>query len=82
MVNLIGFESRKYDYEAVRSRLAAIPNATVHWYGKEESRVGRKLGHVTVCLAAADALKMDAIVRKIEGIWYGGELDSEFKNGY
>ena len=70
MVNLLGFESRRSGYEGVRSRLAAIPDATVHWYGKEESRVGRKLGHVTVCLVAADALKMDAIVREIEEIWY------------
>ena len=82
MVNLLGFESRRYGYEAMRSRLAAIPNATVHWYGKEESRVGRKLGHVTVCLAAADALKMDAVIREIEGIWYGGRLDSEFKHDF
>ena len=74
MVNLLGFESRRHDYGAVRSQLAAIPDATVHWYGKEESRVGRKLGHVTVCLAVADTLKMDAIVREIEGIWYGGGL--------
>lgn len=71
MVNLLGFESRTSDYEAVRSKLAAIPNATVHWYGKAESRVGRKLGHVTVCLAIADELKMDAVVREIEEIWYG-----------
>ena len=71
MVNLLGFESKTSDYATVRSRLAAIPDATVHWYGKAESRVGRKLGHVTVCLAVADDLKMDAVVREIEEIWYG-----------
>ena len=71
MVNLLGFESKTSDYATVRSRLAAIPDATVHWYGKAESRVGRKLGHVTVCLAVADDLKMDSVVREIEGIWYG-----------
>lgn len=76
MVNLLGFESRKSDYKAVRSQLAAIPNATLHWYGKDESRVGRKLGHVTVCLAVADELKMDAIVREIEGIWYDSDSNN------
>ena len=71
MVNLLGFESKTSDYEEVRSQLAAIPDATVYWYGKAESRVGRKLGHVTVCLAVTDDRSMDAIVREIEGIWYG-----------
>ena len=65
---------------STKERIQDIFN--VHWYGKEESRVGRKLGHVTVCLAVADALKMDTIVREIEGIWYSGGLDSEFKNDY
>lgn len=70
MVNLLGFESAVSDYAAVRSQLAAIPGATVHWYGKAEARSGRKLGHVTVCLEDANEEKMDAIVRQVEGIWY------------
>jgi 5-(carboxyamino)imidazole ribonucleotide synthase len=71
MVNLLGFEAVECDYAAVRSRLEAIPGAIVHWYGKSESRVGRKLGHVTVCLDQADVGRMDAVVREIQGIWYG-----------
>jgi 5-(carboxyamino)imidazole ribonucleotide synthase len=69
MVNLLGFESVSHNYQGVRDRLAAIPGAVVHWYGKAESRPGRKLGHVTVRLErGAGAL---AIVEKIEGIWLG-----------
>ena len=34
MVNLLGFESATSEYLEVRSQLAKIPGATVHWYGK------------------------------------------------
>jgi 5-(carboxyamino)imidazole ribonucleotide synthase len=71
MVNLLGFESVVSDYGAVRSQLAEIPGATVHWYGKSEARVGRKLGHVTVCLDSASESEMGAIVQRVEKIWYG-----------
>jgi 5-(carboxyamino)imidazole ribonucleotide synthase len=71
MVNLLGFESAVSDYGAVRSQLAEIPGATVHWYGKSEARVGRKLGHVTVCLDSASEPEMGAIVQRVEKIWYG-----------
>ncbi len=71
MVNLLGFESATSDYAEVRSRLAEIPGATVHWYGKSEARVGRKLGHVTVCLDSVSEVEMEAIVQRVEGIWYG-----------
>ncbi len=71
MVNLLGFETAVSDYAEVRSRLAEIPGATVHWYGKSEARVGRKLGHVTVCLDSNDDQMMSAIVELVERIWYG-----------
>ncbi len=71
MVNLLGFEAVESDYAAVRSELATIPGAMVHWYGKSEARAGRKLGHVTVCLDTPDDGVMSAIVRRVEGIWYG-----------
>lgn len=50
MVNLLGYESSHSDYQKQRQQLAAIPKATVHWYGKTEARPGRKLGHITVLL--------------------------------
>ncbi|MGL5805942.1 MAG: 5-(carboxyamino)imidazole ribonucleotide synthase [Xenococcaceae cyanobacterium] len=70
MVNLLGYENAFSDYPEKRDRLAAIPNACVHWYGKTESRPGRKLGHVTVLLSAEDLPKAQAIAQKIESIWY------------
>jgi 5-(carboxyamino)imidazole ribonucleotide synthase len=51
MVNLLGFESSDADYQEQRAALAALPEATVHWYGKQGSSPGRKLGHVTLLLA-------------------------------
>lgn len=52
MVNLLGFETSDGDYQAQREHLAALPGARVHWYGKQGSRPGRKLGHVTLVLAS------------------------------
>ena len=77
MVNLLGFESSTSDYSWVRSQLEAIPGATVHWYGKKESRSGRKLGHVTVCLESIDDENMDAMIREIEDLWYPSASSSE-----
>lgn len=31
-----------------------MPGASVHWYGKEDVRVGRKVGHVTICAPTPD----------------------------
>ncbi|MEX1323539.1 MAG: 5-(carboxyamino)imidazole ribonucleotide synthase [Synechococcaceae cyanobacterium] len=53
MVNLLGFEHSDDDgdgYRAERTALAALPGATVHWYGKRGARPGRKLGHITLLL--------------------------------
>ncbi|PZV10424.1 MAG: 5-(carboxyamino)imidazole ribonucleotide synthase [Leptolyngbya sp.] len=78
MVNLLGYEQSVSDYAAKRQALAAIPHAHVHWYGKMESRPGRKLGHVTVLLDEAatlqdqanDSVARSAIAHQIESIWY------------
>jgi 5-(carboxyamino)imidazole ribonucleotide synthase len=75
MVNLLGFESAQDDYADRRRQLAALPNAHLHWYGKSESRLGRKLGHVTVCLGAGDAdrrrVEAMAALAQVEAIWAG-----------
>ena len=55
MVNLLGFEHDGDDYVQQRRQLAALPGASVHWYGKRESSPGRKLGHVTLLLDAPTA---------------------------
>ncbi|AFY93631.1 5-(carboxyamino)imidazole ribonucleotide synthase [Chamaesiphon minutus] len=76
MVNLLGYEDSQSDYLSHRQQISAIPNAYVHWYGKQ-SRIGRKLGHVTI-LVGADAtldrqdyrIQAAALARQVETIWY------------
>ncbi|MEH2239978.1 5-(carboxyamino)imidazole ribonucleotide synthase [Nostoc sp.] len=82
MVNLLGYENSHSDYQSQRQKIAEIPQAHVHWYGKTESRTGRKLGHVTVLLdnqnqelGSAITLGVGAaiandIAHSIESIWY------------
>ena len=68
MVNLLGYEESENDYLVKRQQLAALPNAFLYWYDKKTSRLGRKLGHVTVLLDSnTDAEEVGQI---IESIWY------------
>ncbi len=71
MVNLLGYENSHSDYHEVRSAIAQIPDAHLHWYGKSESRPGRKLGHVTVLLNQPNQAQATAIAGEVESIWYG-----------
>ncbi|MGV0023565.1 5-(carboxyamino)imidazole ribonucleotide synthase [Phormidesmis priestleyi] len=73
MVNLLGYETSQSEYLDKRQQLAEVPNAFVHWYGKIESRPGRKLGHVTLLLDSLKDLRREAIelAQTIEQIWYG-----------
>jgi 5-(carboxyamino)imidazole ribonucleotide synthase len=70
MVNLIGYEYSQSDYYHQRSLIEQIPSAHVHWYGKTESRPGRKLGHVTVLLNTQNRDTANNIAQTIESIWY------------
>jgi 5-(carboxyamino)imidazole ribonucleotide synthase len=70
MVNLLGYEISTSDYQSQRQKLAEIPQAYVHWYGKTESRPGRKLGHVTVLLDDQNRDSIINIAQTIESIWY------------
>jgi 5-(carboxyamino)imidazole ribonucleotide synthase len=76
MVNLLGFESARSDYLPQRAAIAQVPHATLYWYGKAESRPGRKLGHVTVILEGKTPAERRsqalAHIRKIESLWYPG----------
>ena len=70
MVNLLGYEHSQDDYREKRAKIAEITDSHVHWYGKTESRPGRKLGHVTVVLGEEgfkDSLK---VAQEIESLWY------------
>jgi 5-(carboxyamino)imidazole ribonucleotide synthase len=70
MVNLLGYENSQIDYKNKLQQLAAIPQSHIHWYGKTESRPGRKLGHVTVLLDDQNRDAANAIAQNIESIWY------------
>lgn len=74
MVNLLGYEVAQHDYREKRCKLAEIPNACVRWYGKSESRPGRKLGHVTIPLNAPSRQLRQLgleMAQMVESIWYG-----------
>jgi 5-(carboxyamino)imidazole ribonucleotide synthase len=70
MVNLLGYENATSDYLPQRERIAAIPHAHLHWYGKTTSRIGRKLGHVTVTFDTIDRIAADRVADLVESIWY------------
>jgi 5-(carboxyamino)imidazole ribonucleotide synthase len=70
MVNLLGYEIANDDYAQKRQQIAALPQVYLHWYGKTESRPGRKLGHATAILDNADRSTAVAIAQQIEDIWY------------
>jgi 5-(carboxyamino)imidazole ribonucleotide synthase len=75
MVNLLGYEDSQDDYLAKRQQISSIPDTYIHWYGKE-SRIGRKLGHVTVLVSAGSSQtspsyrqQAEALARQVEMIW-------------
>ena len=45
-------------------RLLDIEGASGHWYGKEELRVGRKMGHVTICSKDVKTLRNSLLTIK------------------
>jgi len=83
MVNLLGYENAEDDYAEKRAKLAEIPQAFVHWYNKTESRIGRKLGHVTVLINHLEhqnqRQNLLAMIQKIESIWYSTSLGDRKK---
>lgn len=68
MVNLLGYETAETSYPEKRKQLNSLPNAYVYWYGKQEARVGRKLGHVTVL--GESIPEASAIADQVSEIWY------------
>ncbi len=73
MVNLLGYEISSGEYLDQRRALEALPGAALHWYGKQGSRLGRKLGHVTLPLQASDsqarASEAQLRVAEVRSIW-------------
>jgi 5-(carboxyamino)imidazole ribonucleotide synthase len=70
MVNLLGYENTDSDYLAKRQQIAALPHTHIHWYQKNQSRIGRKLGHVTILLEKANHSLAQSLATQIEKIWY------------
>ncbi|MDM9385621.1 5-(carboxyamino)imidazole ribonucleotide synthase [Chlorogloeopsis sp. ULAP01] len=70
MVNLLGYEISTSNYIVKRQKIEQIPQTIVHWYGKTQSRPGRKLGHVNVLLNHKNRNEAMAIAHTIENIWY------------
>ena len=71
MVNLLGYEDTNSDYLSQRQQIATIPNTYVHWYDKTQSRIGRKLGHVTIVIdRRVDRSQAQALAHQVESIWY------------
>lgn len=61
MANLLGLDT-PHDWKlGLRAALAAAPTAHVHWYGKAESRPGRKMGHINA--VGPDALNIVTTAR-------------------
>lgn len=77
MVNLLGFEHTQSDYAWKRQQLAAHPQTYVHWYGKNRSYPGRKLGHVTALLNSSQRSQALAVVEAIETLWYSPAVGQE-----
>jgi 5-(carboxyamino)imidazole ribonucleotide synthase len=71
MVNLLGYENTENDYQQQRQHIASLPHTYVHWYGKSQSRIGRKLGHVTILLDRDDRSQAETLAQQVETIWYG-----------
>jgi 5-(carboxyamino)imidazole ribonucleotide synthase len=83
MINLLGYEESHSDYLAQREKIATLPQTHLHWYGKTDSRPGRKLGHVTVLwdqMSLDQAQAVHQAIATVEAIWYPPGL-RQFTNG-
>lgn len=72
MVNLLGdlwFNENGDEREPNWSAVLALPEVKLHLYGKEQARVGRKMGHITVISADLErSLSVAQVVRDLLGI--------------
>lgn len=70
MINLLGTENSGNDWMEKCQQIEQIPQAYLHWYGKTQSRPGRKLGHVTVLLDTQSRDRALEVAHQVESIWY------------
>lgn len=57
MVNVLGASADMEETKAPLRRALSVPTAGIHWYGKEGSRKGRKMAHVTVTAPSKEVLR-------------------------
>lgn len=63
MINILGRNGSMEETMEEFRRLAAVPGSGPHWYGKTAARVGRKMGHVTICGSDENDL-----ARRLDGV--------------
>ena len=63
MFNLIGAKNGKANTFEQFSKLLKIPNCSIHWYGKDDLRIGRKMGHLTVI--ANSSSQLNDLIQKV-----------------
>lgn len=75
MVNLLGQINGVEKFASGAATVAGIcPEATVHWYGKASSKVGRKMGHLNWPIpSGASASEVVAHMRWLRDSFYEGE---------
>ena len=57
MVNVLATSTDMEETKAPLKRALSVPTAGIHWYGKEGSRKGRKMAHVTVTASSKEVLR-------------------------
>jgi 5-(carboxyamino)imidazole ribonucleotide synthase len=64
MLNLLGdlwFDAAGRERTPDWAGVLALPGAHLHLYGKAEARRGRKMGHLTITAASAEAARTTAL---------------------
>jgi 5-(carboxyamino)imidazole ribonucleotide synthase len=77
MINLLGTDNDPNEEQQRLSAIAQLPQAKLYWYGKSASRVGRKMGHVTILTPSGDRAADDTaqgnateVIQQVEKLWY------------
>lgn len=71
MANLLGRSDFDSHQAGMRRLLAKFPQIRLHWYGKTESKPGRKMGHLNAVLSNSDSLPsmLSSIVEGRDHFW-------------
>lgn len=68
MVNILGASADMEETKAPLTRALSVPGTGVHWYGKEASRKGRKMAHLTVVASSKRQLRGHVLQILGEGV--------------